>query len=84
MEVSRRLFYNSSEAVLKNLGGNLETKFSAGSKISKSLNIFYKTELIEHIRGRARGISVFVLADMWAQPMIKLDRRVQSTTCVCV
>ena len=29
---------------------------------------------MEHIRGRARGLSVFVLADMWAQPMIKLDR----------
>ena len=28
---------------------------------------------MEHIRGRARGLSVFVLADMWAQPMIKLD-----------
>eukprot|EP01052_Picozoa_sp_SAG31_P079686 SAG31_NODE_39373_length_288_cov_2.788360_1_plen_51_part_10 len=30
-----------------------------------------KFDLIEHIniRGRARSLSVFVLADMWAKPM---------------
>ena len=42
--------------------------------ISSTSSFMIKTELIEHIRGRARGLSVFVLADMWAQPMIKLDR----------
>ena len=36
---------------------------------------------MEHIRGRARGLSVFVLADMWAQPMIKLDHLYNLLQC---
>ena len=36
---------------------------------------------MEHIRGRARGLSGFVLADMWAQPMIKLDHLYNLLQC---